>query len=45
MVQENRDGIVLQIPAALYPGAAIALLALCLNMVAEWLLGRSGLVI
>ena len=45
MVKDNRYGIIFLIPAALYPGAAIAILVVCVNMVVEWLLNRSGLVI
>jgi len=45
MVKENREGIVFLIPAALYPGAAIAILAVCVNMVVDWLLNRNDLAI
>ncbi|WP_394425707.1 ABC transporter permease [Vreelandella stevensii] len=50
MVRENRQGIVFGVPAALIPAAAIALLAISVNLVADWILrhttdlkgGRSG---
>lgn len=41
MVQENKDGIVFGIGAALYPAAAIALLAISVNLVADWILNRT----
>src|SRR5690606_6827894 len=36
MVKENKDGIVFGIPAALIPAGAIALLAISVNLVADW---------
>lgn len=41
MVRENKDGIVFGIPAALIPAAAIALLAISVNLVADWVLNRT----
>lgn len=38
MVQENKDGIVFGIPAALIPASAIAVLAISVNLVADWIL-------
>lgn len=38
MVKENKDGIVFGIPAALIPAAAIAALAISVNLVADWVL-------
>ena len=42
MVKDNKDGIIFLVPAALYPGAAIALLAVCVNMVVDWMLNRTS---
>ncbi|TGG93984.1 ABC transporter permease [Natronospirillum operosum] len=50
LVRENRQGIVFGVPAALIPAAAIAALAISVNLVADWILkqktdlkgGRSG---
>ncbi|WP_075182641.1 ABC transporter permease [Pantoea sp. 1.19] len=42
LARDNKDGILFGVWAALIPGAAIALLALCLNSVADTLLGRRG---
>jgi peptide/nickel transport system permease protein len=42
MVKDNSGGIIFLVPAALYPGAAIALLAVCVNMVVDWLLNRTA---
>jgi len=42
MVKENKDGIVFGIPAALIPAAAIATLAISVNLVADWLLNRTS---
>lgn len=50
MVRENRQGIVFGVPAALIPAATIAVLAISVNLVADWILrhttdlkgGRSG---
>lgn len=41
MVKENKDGIVFGIPAALIPAAAIAMLAISVNLVADWVLNRT----
>jgi peptide/nickel transport system permease protein len=42
MVKENKDGIVFGIPAALIPAAAIAALAISVNLVADWILTRTA---
>jgi peptide/nickel transport system permease protein len=42
MVKDNKDGIIFGIQAALIPGAAIASLAVCVNMVVDWLLKRTS---
>ncbi len=42
MVKENKDGIVFGIPAALIPAFAIAMLAISVNLIADWLLNRSA---
>lgn len=42
MVKDNKDGIIFLVPAALYPGGAIALLAVCVNMIVDWLLRRTA---
>lgn len=41
LVRENRQGIAFGIPAALIPAAAIALLAISVNLVADWILKRT----
>jgi peptide/nickel transport system permease protein len=41
MVKENKEGIVFGIPAALIPAAAIAVLAISVNLVADWVLNRT----
>jgi peptide/nickel transport system permease protein len=41
MVKENKDGIVFGVPAALIPAAAIAVLAISVNLVADWVLNRT----
>jgi peptide/nickel transport system permease protein len=41
MVKENKDGIVFGVPAALIPAAAIAILAISVNLVADWVLNRT----
>lgn len=41
MVKENKDGIVFGIGAALIPAAAIAILAISVNLVADWILNRT----
>ena len=42
MVKDNKDGIIFLVPAALYPGAAIAILAVSVNMVVDWMLNRTS---
>ncbi len=42
MVKDNKDGIIFGIPAALIPGGAIAALAICVNLVVDWLLKRTS---
>lgn len=42
MVKDNKDGIIFLVPAALYPGAAIALLAVSVNLVVDWMLNRTS---
>lgn len=42
MVKENKDGIVFGIAAALIPAAAIAALAISVNLVADWVLNRTS---
>ncbi|PRD44703.1 ABC transporter permease [Phyllobacterium phragmitis] len=42
MVKDNKDGIIFGISAALVPGAAIAILAICVNMVVDWLMKRTS---
>lgn len=41
MVKENKEGIVFGIPAALIPAAAIAALAISVNLIADWVLNRT----
>lgn len=41
MVKENKDGIIFGIPAALIPAAAIAILAISVNLIADWILNRT----
>ena len=41
MVKENKDGIVFGISAALIPAAAIAALAISVNLVVDWVLNRT----
>jgi len=41
MVKENKDGIIFGIPAALIPAGAIALLAISINLIADWILNRT----
>lgn len=41
MVKDNKDGIVFGIGAALLPGAAIASLAISVNLVVDWVLHRT----
>ncbi|SFO69317.1 peptide/nickel transport system permease protein [Cohaesibacter marisflavi] len=42
MVKDNKDGIIFGISAALVPGAAIAILTICVNLVVDWLLRRTS---
>ncbi len=42
MVKDNKDGIIFGISAALVPGGAIAALAVCVNLVVDWLLKRTS---
>jgi peptide/nickel transport system permease protein len=42
MVKDNKDGILFGISAALIPGSAIALLAICVNLVVDWLMKRTS---
>ena len=42
LVKENKDGITFGISAALIPAGAIALLAVSVNLVADWLLGKTS---
>ncbi len=42
MVKDNKDGIIFGISAPLVPGAAIAVLAVCVNLVVDWLLKRTS---
>jgi peptide/nickel transport system permease protein len=41
MVKENAAGLVYGIPAALIPAIAIAILAISVNLVADWILART----
>ncbi|SIT78612.1 ABC transporter permease [Pontibaca methylaminivorans] len=41
IVKENKDGIVYGVPAALLPALAISLLAISVNLVADWVLNRT----
>ena len=41
MVKENKDGIIFGIPAALIPAGAIAVLAISVNLIADWILNRA----
>ena len=42
MVKDNKDGIIFGISAALIPGGAIAGLAVCVNLVVDWLMKRTS---
>ncbi|MEE9427941.1 MAG: ABC transporter permease [Paracoccaceae bacterium] len=42
MVKENKEGIVFGIGAALVPAAAISVLAISVNLVADWVLNRTS---
>ena len=41
IVKENKEGINYGISAALYPAYAIAVLCISINLVADWILGRT----
>ena len=41
IVKENKEGLVYGIPAALLPAVAIAILAISVNLVADWVLNRT----
>jgi peptide/nickel transport system permease protein len=42
LVKENKEGIVFGMPAALAPAAAIALLTIAVNLVADWILNLTS---
>ena len=42
LVKENKEGIVFGIPAGLAPAAAIALLTIAVNLVADWVLNLTS---
>lgn len=42
MVRENKEGIVFGVPAALIPAAAIGVLTISVNLVADWILNRTS---
>ena len=42
MVKDNKDGIIFGISAALVPGTAIAVLAVSVNLIVDWLLKRTS---
>ena len=42
MVKDNKDGLIFLVPAALYPGIAVAVLAVSVNMVVDWFLDRTA---
>lgn len=42
MVKDNKDGIIFGVSAALVPGAAIAALAISVNLVVDWLMKRTS---
>ena len=42
MVKDNKDGLIFLVPAALYPGIAVAILAVSVNMVVDWILDRTA---
>ncbi|PYE46188.1 peptide/nickel transport system permease protein [Rhizobium sp. PP-F2F-G20b] len=41
LVKENKDGLLFGVFAALIPGAAIALLVICINLVVDWMLQKT----
>ena len=42
LVRENKDGLLFGITSALIPGFAIAILAVAVNLVVDWLINRSS---
>ncbi len=42
LVKENKEGIVFGVPAALIPAAAIATLAISVNLIADWVLDQTS---
>lgn len=42
MVKDNKDGIIFGVPAALVPGATIAILTICINLIVDWLMRGSA---
>lgn len=42
MVKDNKDGLIFLVPAALYPGIAVAVLTVSVNMVVDWFLDRTA---
>lgn len=41
LVKENKDGLLFGVFAALIPGAAIAILVICINLVVDWMLQKT----
>ncbi len=41
LVKENKDGLLFGVFAALIPGAAIAVLVICVNLVVDWMLQKT----
>ncbi|MDH6233570.1 peptide/nickel transport system permease protein [Mesorhizobium soli] len=42
MVKDNKEGIIFGVSAALAPGAAIAFLVICVNLVVDWLINATA---
>ncbi|WP_166416688.1 ABC transporter permease [Cochlodiniinecator piscidefendens] len=42
IVKENKEGLIYGIPAAIVPGIAIAILAISVNLIADWVLSRTA---
>jgi len=42
MVKDNKDGIIFGVSASLVPGAAIAFLAVSINLVVDWIMKRTS---
>ncbi|MGO1118933.1 ABC transporter permease [Rhodovibrionaceae bacterium A322] len=42
MVKDNKDGIIFGVSAAIMPGAIIAILAVSVNLVVDWILNRTS---